>query len=203
MKIIGVGRNYAAHAKELNNALPTEPVLFLKPDTALLKNNDDFYFPSFTKEIHFEIELVIKISKEGKYIQEKFAGNYFDEVGLGIDFTARDLQDQAKAAGLPWAISKGFNHSAPISEFIPKSNFTDLQKISFGLQQNGIWKQQGTTADMVFNIHFLISYISRFFTLKKGDLIYTGTPSGVGPIAIGDVLEGYLEGKKMLSCAIK
>ncbi|MFN8415566.1 MAG: fumarylacetoacetate hydrolase family protein [Cytophagaceae bacterium] len=203
MKIIGVGRNYAAHAKELNNALPTEPVLFLKPDTALLKNNDDFYFPSFTKEIHFEIELVIKISKEGKYIQEKFAGNYFDEVGLGIDFTARDLQDQAKAAGLPWSIAKGFNNSAPISEFIPKGNFADLQNISFGLQQNGAWKQQGTTADMVFNIHFLISYISQFFTLKKGDLIYTGTPSGVGPIAIGDVLEGYLEGQKMLSCAVK
>lgn len=203
MKIIGVGRNYAAHAKELNNALPTEPVLFLKPDTALLKNNDDFYFPSFTKEIHFEIELVIKISKEGKFIQEKFAHNYFEEVGLGIDFTARDLQDQAKAAGLPWAIAKGFNHSAPISEFVPKTDFADLQNVSFGLQQNGEWKQQGTTADMVFNIPFLISYISQFFTLKKGDLIYTGTPSGVGPIAIGDVLEGYLEGKKMLTCAIK
>lgn len=203
MKIIGVGRNYKAHAGELHNPIPTEPILFLKPDTALLKNNDDFYYPDFTKDIHYEIELVIKISKEGKFISEKYADNYYDEIGIGIDFTARDLQDKAKAQGLPWTLAKGFNHSAPISEFVSKKNWPNIQSIPFGLKQNDIWKQQGNTADMVFTVPTLIHYISTFITLKKGDLIFTGTPAGVGSIARGDVLEGYLDNQKLLTCAIK
>ncbi|HSY61565.1 MAG TPA: fumarylacetoacetate hydrolase family protein [Cytophaga sp.] len=203
MKIIGIGRNYSEHAKELNNALPAAPIIFLKPDTALLKNNEAFYFPSFTKDIHHEIELVVKISKEGKNIQEKFAHKYYDEIGLGIDFTARDLQQQAKEEGLPWTLAKGFNGSAPVSEFVPKSDYPNIQQISFSLTINGKVRQSGTTADMVFSIDYIIAYISQYITLKKGDLIYTGTPKGVGSIAIGDTLEGFLENKKMLTCEIR
>ncbi len=200
MKIIGIGRNYIEHVKELNNSITSAPIIFLKPDTALLKNNEPFYFPTFTKDIHHEIELVVKISKEGKNIQEKFAHKYYDEIGIGIDFTARDLQQQAKEEGLPWTLAKGFIGSAP--EFVPKSDFSDVQKISFSLTINGELRQSGTTADMVFTIDYIISYISQFITLKKGDLIYTGTPKGVGSIAIGDKLEGFLENKKMLTCEI-
>jgi len=203
MKIIGIGRNYSEHAKELNNPQPAAPIIFLKPDTALLKNNEAFYFPSFTKDIHHEIELVVKISKEGKNIQEKFAHKYYDEIGLGIDFTARDLQQQAKEEGLPWTLAKGFNGSAPVSEFVLKTDYDDIQNISFSLTINGELRQSGTTKDMVFSIDYLISYISQFITLKKGDLIYTGTPKGVGSIAVGDVLEGFLENKKMLACEIR
>jgi len=203
MKIIGIGRNYSEHAKELNNAMPAAPIIFLKPDTALLKNNEAFYFPSFTKDIHHEIELVVKISKEGKNIQEKFAHKYYEELGIGLDFTARDLQQQAKEEGLPWTLAKGFNGSAPVSEFVPKANFPDLKNISFSLSINGELRQSGNTADMVFSIDYLIAYISQFITLKKGDLIYTGTPKGVGSIAIGDKLEGFLENKNMLSCEIR
>lgn len=203
MKIIGIGRNYSEHAKELNNPQPAAPIIFLKPDTALLKNNEDFYFPSFTKDIHHEIELVVKISKEGKNIQEKFAHKYYEELGLGIDFTARDLQQQAKEQGLPWTLAKGFNGSAPVSEFVSKADFTDINNISFSLTINGELRQSGTTADMVFSIDYIIAYISQFITLKKGDLIYTGTPKGVGSIAIGDKLEGFLENKPMLTCEIR
>ncbi len=203
MKIIGIGRNYNEHAKELNNPLPAAPIIFLKPDTALAKNNDPFYFPSFTKEIHHEIELVVKISKEGKNIQEKFAHKYYEELGIGLDFTARDLQQQAKEEGLPWTLAKGFNGSAPVSEFVPKTNFPDLKSISFSLTINGEVRQSGNTADMVFSIDYLIAYISQYITLKKGDLIYTGTPKGVGSIAIGDKLEGFLENKNMLTCEIR
>jgi acylpyruvate hydrolase len=203
MKIIGIGRNYSAHTKELNNTQPKEPIVFLKPDTALLKNNEAFYFPSFTEVIDHEIELVVKISKEGKHIQEKFAHKYYDEIGLGIDFTARDLQQKAKEAGLPWTLAKGFNGSAPVSGFVSKTDFSDMKNISFSLTINGEVRQQGNSCDMVFNIDYLISYVSQFITLKKGDLIYTGTPKGVGAIAIGDVLEGFLENKKMLACEIR
>ncbi|ABG59157.1 fumarylacetoacetate hydrolase family protein [Cytophaga hutchinsonii] len=202
MKIIGIGRNYSEHAKELNNPQPKAPIIFLKPDTALLKNNENFYFPSFSKDIHHEIELVVKISKEGKNIQEKFAHRYYEEIGLGIDFTARDLQQEAKEQGLPWTLAKGFNGSAPVSEFVSKSEFSDINNISFSLTINGELRQSGTTADMVFSIDFLIAYISQFITLKKGDLIYTGTPKGVGSIVIGDKLEGFLENKPMLTCEI-
>ena len=203
MKIIGIGRNYSAHTKELNNTLPAAPIIFLKPDTALLKNNEAFYFPTFTTDIHHEIELVVKISKEGKNIQEKFAHKYYEEIGIGIDFTARDLQQHAKEQGLPWTLAKGFNGSAPVSEFVSKSNYQNIQNISFSLTINGELRQAGTTADMVFSIDYIIAYISQFITLKKGDLIYTGTPKGVGSIAIGDVLEGFLENKKMLACEIR
>jgi acylpyruvate hydrolase len=203
MKIIGIGRNYSEHAKELNNEMPAAPIIFLKPDTALLKNNEAFYFPSFTKDIHHEIELVVKISKEGKNIQEKFAHKYYEELGIGLDFTARDLQQQAKEEGLPWTLAKGFNGSAPVSEFVPKTNFPDLKNISFSLTINGEVRQSGNTADMVFSIDYLIAYISQYITLKKGDLIYTGTPKGVGSIAIGDKLEGFLENKNMLTCEIR
>jgi len=203
MKIIGIGRNYSAHTKELNNTLPAVPIIFLKPDTALLKNNEAFYFPTFTTDIHHEIELVVKISKEGKNIQEKFAHKYYEEIGIGIDFTARDLQQHAKEQGLPWTLAKGFNGSAPVSEFVSKSNYQNIQNISFSLTINGELRQAGTTADMVFSIDYIIAYISQFITLKKGDLIYTGTPKGVGSIAIGDVLEGFLENKKMLACEIR
>jgi acylpyruvate hydrolase len=203
MKIIGIGRNYSNHAKELNNPLPTAPIIFLKPDTALLKNNEAFYFPSFTKDIHHEIELVVKISKEGKNIQEKFAHKYYEEIGVGIDFTARDLQQQAKEEGLPWTLAKGFNGSAPVSEFVPITDFADIQNIAFSLTINGEIRQVGSTTDMVFTVDYLIAYISQYMTLKKGDLIYTGTPKGVGSIAIGDTLEGFLENKKMLTCEIR
>ena len=202
MKIIGIGRNYIEHAKELNNAVTLTPIIFLMPDTALLKNNEAFYYPSFTKDIHHEIELVVKISKEGKNIQEKFAHKYYDEIGLGIDFTARDLQQQAKEEGLPWTLAKGFNGSAPVSEFVSKTDFADINNISFTLIINGELRQSGTTADMVFSIDYLIAYVSQFITLKKGDLIYTGTPKGVGSIVVGDKLEGFLENKPMLTCEI-
>ena len=203
MKIIGIGRNYIEHAKELNNAIALTPIIFLMPDTALLKNNEAFYYPSFTKDIHHEIELVVKISKEGKNIQEKFANKYFDEIGLGIDFTARDLQQQAKEDGLPWTLAKGFNSSAPISEFVSKTDFDDINNISFSLTINRELRQSGTTADMVFSIDYIIAYVSQFITLKKGDLIYTGTPKGVGSVVVGDKLEGFLENKPMLTCEIR
>lgn len=202
MKIIAVGRNYALHTKELNNATPTQPVLFLKPDTAVLKNNQAFYHPSFSQNIHHEIEVIIKICKEGKYIAEKFAHKYFDEIGLGIDFTARDLQTTLKEQSLPWEIAKAFDNSAPISNFIAVNN-VDIQKLNFKLLINGEQKQKGNTADMLFTIPQIIAYASQFFTLKKGDLIFTGTPAGVGKINIGDNLTGFLNDVKMLDFMIK
>ena len=202
MKIIGVGRNYAEHAKELGNQIPTEPVLFLMPDTAILKNNEPFYYPTFSNDIHFEIEIVVKICAVGKNIQEKFAHKYYNEIGLGIDFTARDLQTIAKDKGLPWSKAKGFDNSLPLSSFYPKEQF-DLNQLNFSLVQNGKEVQNGNSKDMLFHIDTLIANISQYFTLKKGDLIYTGTPSGVGPIQIGDRLEGYLEQQKLLDFEIK
>lgn len=203
MKIIAIGRNYVAHIEELNNEKPTEPVVFTKPDTAILKNNDPFYYPEYTKDIHHEVEILLKINKEGKYIKEVHANDYFDEIGLGIDFTARDLQSKAKEKGLPWALAKGFNGSAPISDFVPKSNFDDIKNLNFSLAVNGDLKQNGNTSLMIYSFEFILSYVSQFMTLKKGDIIFTGTPSGVGPVQIGDKLEAYLENKKMLDFEIK
>ena len=203
MKIICIGRNYAAHIDELKNEKPGKPVVFLKPDTALLKNGSPFYYPNFSENIHHELELVLKISKEGKYIQPQFAHRYFEEIGLGIDFTARDLQDQCKAKGLPWEIAKAFNSSAPIGEFKSIGDFADLKNIDFHLEINGELKQEGNTSLMLFDFATIISYVSQFFTLKKGDLIYTGTPAGVGPVKIGDRLTGFIGTEKMLDFEVK
>jgi 2-keto-4-pentenoate hydratase/2-oxohepta-3-ene-1,7-dioic acid hydratase in catechol pathway len=203
MKIIAIGRNYQEHAKELNNPIPTEPVVFLKPDTALLKEGKAFYHPDFSNDIHYEVELIIKIGKEGKHIASKFARNYIEAIGLGIDFTARDLQQKCKEKGLPWEIAKAFDHSAPIGEFIPINEIPDLNAIQFSLKQNQLVVQNGNSADMIFSFDDIISYVSQRFTLKKGDLIFTGTPAGVGKINIGDLLEGYISNRKMLSVPVK
>jgi acylpyruvate hydrolase len=203
MKIICVGRNYHEHIKELNSALPTSPVFFLKPDTSLLIRNRPFYYPDFTKELHYEVELVVKISKVGKNIQKRFAHTYYDQIGLGLDFTARDLQDECKKKGLPWTIAKSFDSSAPIGKFFPKSKFPDLNNINFHLNLNDKTVQQGNSNMMIFSFDDVISYVSKFITLRMGDLIFTGTPSGVGPVKIGDRLEAFLEGEKTLSCLIK
>jgi 2-keto-4-pentenoate hydratase/2-oxohepta-3-ene-1,7-dioic acid hydratase in catechol pathway len=203
MKIICIGRNYAAHIEELKNEQPGQPVVFLKPDTALLKAGAPFYYPDFSKNIHHEIELVLKISKEGKYIQPQFAHRYFEEIGLGFDFTARDLQDQCKAKGLPWEISKAFNGSAPIGEFKSVAELGDLKNLDFHLEINGELRQKGNTGLMLFDFATIIAYVSQFFTLKKGDLIYTGTPAGVGPVQLGDQLIGFLGTEKILHVDIK
>jgi len=203
MKIIGIGRNYLEHIEELNNERPDEPLIFFKPDTALLTNNAPFYYPDFTSNIHFEVEIVLKISKEGKHIQPEFAYKYFDSIGIGIDFTARDLQEKAKTKGWPWTLAKGFNGSAPVSNFLPKTQFDDLQNLNFSLQVDGVEKQKGNTSLMMYNFNDIIAYTSQFITLKKGDLIFTGTPKGVGPIQIGNVLVGYIENEKMLEVEIK
>jgi len=202
MKIFGIGRNYAAHIEELNNERPTEPVIFTKPETALLTRDRPFYYPNFSKDIHFEVEVLLKICKVGKNIDENFAHTYYDEIGIGIDLTARDLQTNAKEKGLPWTIAKGFNDSAPLSKFVPKKDF-DLNNLNFSLKQNGEVKQLGNTSLMLFSFDYLISYLSKFFLLKKGDIIFTGTPKGVGPIAIGDSLECFIEDKKMLHVDVK
>lgn len=202
MKIIAIGRNYTAHIAELNNERPTEPVIFMKPDTAIVRNNDPFYYPDFTKDVHYEVEILIKIKKEGKYVSEKFAHKYYDEVGIGIDFTARDLQTKCKEKGLPWDIAKGFNGSAPISKFLPKTNF-NLKDLNFSLNKNGEPVQIGNTSLMLYNFDQIIAYVSQFFTLKKGDIIFSGTPAGVGPIVVGDKLEAYIEEEKLLEVEIK
>ncbi|WP_395627708.1 fumarylacetoacetate hydrolase family protein [Daejeonella sp.] len=203
MKIIAIGRNYAEHAKELNNPVPSVPVIFMKPDTAILKDNKPFYHPEFSSDIHHEIELVLKISKEGKHIAEKFAGNYFEEIGLGIDFTARDIQQKHKEKGLPWELAKAFDNSAPISKFIPKSNFKDLNSLNIRLDLNGKTVQSGNTKDLLFSYEYIIAFVSKYITLKKGDLIFTGTPQGVGKVTIGDHLAGYLENEKLLDFDIR
>lgn len=203
MKIIAIGRNYAEHIEELKNERPSEPVVFLKPDTAVLKNGAPFYHPDFSQNIHHEVELVLKVCKEGKYIQKQFAHRYFDEIGLGIDFTARDLQDKCKSKGLPWEIAKAFNGSAPVGEFLPVTEFQNLQDINFHLLINGELRQKGNTSMMLFDFGTIIEYVSRFFTLKKGDLIFTGTPAGVGKVNIGDRLEGFVEDKKLLDFEVK
>ncbi len=202
MKILCVGRNYTEHAKELGNAVPENPVIFSKPDTALLKNGEPFYHPDFSSDIHHEVELVIKISKMGKKIQPKFARNYFNEIGLGIDFTARDTQSKLKEKGLPWELAKAFDGSAPIGEFINVEG-KDLSNINFSLKKNGEVVQQGNTSQMIFPFEEIISFVSQYFTLKVGDLIYTGTPAGVSKINIGDELEGFIEDQPMLVCEVK
>ncbi|MFZ9028696.1 MAG: fumarylacetoacetate hydrolase family protein [Crocinitomicaceae bacterium] len=202
MKIICIGRNYADHAKEMNSPVPSSPMFFMKPDTALLKDGNDFYHPDFSDDIHYECELVVKINKVGKNIQKKFAHKYYDQVSLGLDFTARDLQSKCKEKGHPWEIAKAFDNSAAIStQFVSIKELPE--QITFDLTKNGETVQQGTTADMIFSIDQLIAHVSKFITLKVGDLIYTGTPAGVGSIKIGDKLIGSLEGNKMFEFEVK
>jgi 2-keto-4-pentenoate hydratase/2-oxohepta-3-ene-1,7-dioic acid hydratase in catechol pathway len=203
MKIICIGRNYADHAKEMKADVPTVPLFFLKPDTAILREGNALYYPDFTKEIHYECELVVKIEKVGKNISEKFAHKYYSKIGLGIDFTARDLQQQCKEKGMPWEIAKAFEHSAPISNTWLDIERVDFSNLNFELRQNGRIVQQGRTTDMLFSIDQLIAYVSKFMTLKIGDLLFTGTPAGVGPIAIGDNLEGYIGETKMFEFNVK
>ncbi|MGZ3866147.1 MAG: fumarylacetoacetate hydrolase family protein [Bacteroidia bacterium] len=203
MKIICIGRNYAEHAKEMKSEVPTEPVFFMKPETALLKNSKDFYYPDFTKDLHHEVEIVLKISKNGKHIAEEFAHNYYNEIGIGIDFTARDLQMKCKEKGLPWEKAKAFDNSAPVSDFIPKEKFASLANLSFNLDINGKSRQRGNTKDLIFSNEKVIAYVSKFVTLKTGDLIFTGTPEGVSAVNIGDVLEASIENQKLLTLNIK
>ena len=203
MKIFAIGQNYAEHNKELNSPDPTEPVIFMKPDTAALKNNKPFYIPDFSSELHYETEIIVKISRLGKNIAPKFAHRYYEEIGLGVDFTARDVQRRLKAEGKPWEISKAFDNSAVIGDFIPKSELGNLQNIHFHLDMDGQTVQQGNSADMIFEIDTLIAYVSRFFTLKIGDILFTGTPAGVGRVSIGNRLEGYIFNKKMFDFYVK
>lgn len=201
MKIICIGRNYKAHAEELGNAVPENPLVFMKPPTALLVNSKPFYYPEFSKDIHYELEVVLKICKNGRHVQPEFAGSYYEEIALGIDFTARDLQQKCKEKGHPWEIAKGFDHSAVMSPFYPLTNAPD--DIHFHLTKNGEVVQHGHTKDLIFSFEELIVYVSQYFKLQVGDYIFTGTPAGVGPISIGDRLEGYLEDEKVLDCIIK
>lgn len=202
MKIICIGRNYADHITELGNERPENPVIFMKPDTALLRNNEPFYYPEFSSDVHYECELLIKIKKEGKSIDPKFASKYYDEIGLGIDFTARDIQSHAKEKGLPWERAKAFNGSAPISDFISKENF-DITNTEFSLELNGELVQSGNTSLMLWPVDEIIAYVSKYFTLKTGDIIFTGTPKGVGPVKIGDQLKGSLAGQEMFCFDVK
>ena len=199
MKIICIGRNYLEHAKELNNPVPTKPMFFVKPDTALLKTHM-FYIPPFSNNIHYELELVVKIKKVGKSISKRFAHKYYDEISLGLDLTARDLQEECKEKGMPWEIAKGFDSSAPIGKWYQKK---ELKSLDFYLLKNGEKVQQGNPSQMIFDIDRIIEYVSKFMTLKKGDLIFTGTPSGVGKIEVNDVFEAYLDGKKTIDLRVK
>lgn len=203
MKIICIGLNYMDHIKEMKNPIPQVPVFFLKPDTSLIRNNSPFFYPEFTNDLQFELEVVIKINKLGRNVSEKFAHRYFSEIGLGIDFTARDLQRLCKEKGMPWELSKAFDGSAPISGFVPKEKFPDLKNIQFKLEKNGEIVQNGNTKDMIFHFDKVISYVSKFITLRTGDLIFTGTPVGVGPVQIGDRLKAYLGEDLMLDFFIK
>lgn len=203
MKIICVARNYSEHAKELNNPIPTEPIFFMKPDSALLLGNKPFFLPDFSNEIHHELEIVIKINRLGKNIESKFAHRYYDELTVGIDFTARDLQNKLKAGGKPWEISKGFDGSAVLGKYVSLSKLKDPKNISFRLDVNGSEQQSGNTKDMIFGIDQLISAASRYFTLKMGDIIYTGTPPGVASVNINDRLEGYIEDQKLFDFKVK
>ncbi len=203
MKIICIGRNYVEHAKELKNDVPGEPVFFLKPDTALLPKQRPFYLPDFSNDIHYEAELVLKICKEGKNISEEFALKYFDAISVGIDFTARDIQQKQKEKGLPWEPAKAFDNSAPVGDFIPFAELPDDNKINFHLNINAKTVQQGSNELMIFSFSKIISYVSRFITLKKGDLVFTGTPKGVGSVKPGDHLEGFLENKKVVEVVVR
>ncbi|MCD6068935.1 MAG: 5-carboxymethyl-2-hydroxymuconate Delta-isomerase [Bacteroidetes bacterium] len=203
MKIICIGRNYAEHAKEMKSEVPAEPVFFMKPDTALLKDNEAFFYPEFTKDLHHEVEIVLKISKAGKHIEEKFAHKYYEEIGIGIDFTARDVQARCKEKGLPWEKAKAFDGSAPIGKFLPKSSFSDLNNISFHLNVNGELRQKGTTKDLLFSFDSIIAYVSQFVTFKTGDLIYTGTPEGVAAVKAGDRLSCFIGEQNLLEFDVK
>jgi len=203
MKIICIGRNYASHIEELKNERPSEPVVFLKPDSAILLKQHPFVIPEFSEDVHHEIELIVKISKVGKYIEPKFAHKYYDEISVGIDFTARDLQAKLKEKGLPWEKAKAFDGSAVIGEFLPKSQFVSLENITFELKNNNISVQKGNSDRMLWNIDELVSYVSQFFTLKIGDIIFTGTPEGVAAVKSDDVLEGFLEGQKLFRIQVK
>lgn len=203
MKIICIGRNYADHISELNNEKPTEPVIFLKPDTAPILKKFPFVIPAFSNDVHHEVEILVKICKVGKYISPKFAPNYYEEIGLGIDFTARDVQADLKAKGLPWEKAKAFDGSALIGDFLPKEEFKSLENINFELHSNGNMVQQGNTSLMLWKIDELIAYISQYFTLKKGDIIFTGTPKGVAQVKNGDELVGFIEGKQLFKIQVK
>ena len=203
MKIFCIGRNYVDHAKELNNPVPSEPLIFMKPPTALVNDNKPFFYPEFSRDVHYEGELVLRISKNGRAVQPEFASRYYDAVAFGIDFTARDVQDQLKKKGHPWEIAKGFDRSAPLSAFVPLELLENPRAIRFQLRKNGELVQDGNTADLIFDFDTLIVHLSKYFTLQQGDYIFTGTPAGVGPVQIGDVLEGSIEGQPMLTCEIK
>lgn len=203
MKIICIGRNYGAHAKELNNEIPAEPVIFMKPKSAVLLPDKPLYYPEFSDDIHYECELIVKICKNGKYIQEKFAHKYYNEVSVGLDFTARDLQEKQKKKGLPWEIAKAFDGSAAVGRFVPVTPEMNLQNLNFQLKKNDELVQDGHTSDMIFSVNSIIAYVSQFFTLNIGDLIFTGTPQGVGPVNVYDKLECYLEGEKLTEVNIR
>lgn len=203
MKIICIGRNYAKHVQELQNERPTEPVIFLKPDTAILPKNMPFFIPDFSSDIHHEVEILVRINRVGKYIETRFAHKYYDEIGLGIDFTARDVQAQLKEKGLPWEKAKAFDGSAVIGNFVNKNDFSSLNSINFELTNNGISVQKGNTTDMMWKIDDIIAYVSQYFTLKIGDIIFTGTPEGVAKVNTNDVLEGFIEGKQMFKIHVK
>tara|TARA_R110000787_G_scaffold136193_5_gene248683 strand:- start:10956 stop:11567 length:612 start_codon:yes stop_codon:yes gene_type:complete len=203
MKIICVGRNYVEHIKELNNEAPKDPVLFLKPDTAILLKKQPFFIPEFSNEVHHEVEILVKINKVGKHIDQKFAHKYYDEIGLGIDFTARDLQSKLKEKGLPWEKAKAFDGAAVVGNFLPKSDFKDVDNINFRLEKNNKVQQTGNTSLMLWKIDTLIEYISKYFTLKIGDIIFTGTPSGVAKVNPNDTLKGFIEEKEVFSIKVK
>ncbi len=203
MKVICIGRNYAAHAAELGNPLPAEPVVFLKPSTAVLAGGKPFFYPDFSQDIHYECELVLRVCRNGKSIEERFAHRYYDQIGVGIDFTARDLQDRLKSQGLPWEKSKAFDHSAVVGEFIPVDVLPKGAPVEFYLRKNGTLVQQGSSALMLFGFDRLVAEVSRYFRLLDGDLIFTGTPVGVGPVAVGDLLEGGIGERALLSCRVK
>jgi 2-keto-4-pentenoate hydratase/2-oxohepta-3-ene-1,7-dioic acid hydratase in catechol pathway len=203
MKIICIAKNYSKHIKELNSSTPDQPVFFMKPDSALLLNNKPFFLPDFSEDMQYEAEIVIRINRLGKHIERKFSNRYFDEISLGIDFTARDLQKKCKEAGHPWEIAKSFDNSAVLGQFIKMKNIPNPDSIKFSLNVNNKKVQQGDTAEMLFKIDHIIEYVSKFNTLKMGDLIFTGTPVGVGPVKVGDHLEGYIEGEKLLDFYVK
>jgi 2-keto-4-pentenoate hydratase/2-oxohepta-3-ene-1,7-dioic acid hydratase in catechol pathway len=203
MKLICIGRNYAKHIEELDNERPEHPVVFLKPDSAILLKQHPFVIPEFSKDVHYEVEVLVKIKKLGKYIDPKFASTYYDEIGLGIDFTARDLQSQLKAKGLPWEKAKAFDGAAVVGNWISKSEVPSVDAIGFTLEKNGAIVQDGNTAQMLWKIDELISYVSQFFTLKIGDIIFTGTPAGVGPVAVNDKLKGYIGSNELFSIHVK
>ena len=203
MKLICIGRNYTEHIKELENEKPTDPVVFLKPDTAILLKKQPFFIPEFSSDVHHEVEILVKINRVGKYIDKKFAHKYYNEIGIGIDFTARDLQAQLKAKGLPWEKAKAFDGAAVIGNWLPKSDFKNVNNINFSLQKNEETVQQGNTSHMLWKIDEIIEYVSKYFTLKIGDIIFTGTPAGVGKVVANDKLKGYIEDKKLFSITVK